>query len=67
MQHVPGRVVTDGDTGAPMGSRTAAMPVNAVALDNADEMVVTPLEWALRWHTRPAIVQRPRARSLRDA
>lgn len=67
MHRVPGRVASDGQPGVPMESRTAAMPVNAVALDDADEIVVTLLEWAHRWRTRLSIEQRPLIRSLRYA
>ena len=67
MHRVPARVVPDGQPGVPMESRTAAIPVNASALDDADELVTTILDWAHTWRTRLGIVQRPLIRSLRYA
>lgn len=67
IHRIPARVVSDGQPGVPMESRTAAIPVNATALDDADELVTTLLDWAHRWRTRLGIVQRPLIRSLRYA
>lgn len=67
MHRIPARTAPDGQPGVPMESRTAAMPINANALDDADELVTTLLDWAHVWRTRLGIVQRPLIRALRYA
>jgi hypothetical protein len=67
IHRIPGRGIPDGQPRPPMASRTAAVPVNVTALDDADELVTTLLDRAHRWRTTLGIVQRPLIRSLRYA